>query len=96
MEGAILVLFVCGLIAGAIYRGKGKKMWVGFLAGFIFGIIGIIFTAVAKTSVEGQAKQQRKDEEKLIRGGTHKRCEHCDDIISAKATICKHCGEATT
>lgn len=45
----LLFLSFCGLIAGSIASNKGQKFFNGFLLGFLFGPLGILFSLFLKT-----------------------------------------------
>ncbi|MCB9456093.1 MAG: zinc ribbon domain-containing protein [Anaerolineaceae bacterium] len=94
MEVALLFWIICGLIAGYIYKNKGRSYGVGCIAGFLLGPIGIILALVSGKSDEGLQKQQRKNEEKLVASGEMKKCPHCAELIRADAKVCKHCGNS--
>lgn len=89
----VLVIWViCGLIAGYIYRNKGRSELVGCIGGFILGPFGILLALVSARSDAGIARQNRKVEENAIARGEMKRCPHCAEIIRTDARVCKHCG----
>lgn len=92
MEYIIVWWIVFGLIAGSVYKKKGKKYSRGFAAGFLLGPIGIILAALSKTDDKEMRKRARDEEEDMIRDGEMIRCSSCSELVQPEATICKHCG----
>lgn len=80
----LIVQLVFGVIAMSIYRSKGRNPLSGFIAGFLFGPLGIIFTVMS--SADGDALLQIK-----INEGELKLCPYCAEPIKAAAIRCKHC-----
>lgn len=91
MEYLIFWIF-CGLIAGAIYRGKGRSEAIGCVAGFLLGPFGILLALASGKNSVGLAKQTAKEENKAIARGEMQRCPYCAEVIRADARVCKHCG----
>jgi len=81
----IIVWLLCGVIAGAVYGNKGKSSVVGFLAGIVFGPLGILFVLVTPTD-------QAAIENKAIQSGASKKCPHCAETIRVGASVCRYCG----
>jgi hypothetical protein len=80
----LLFWFVCGLIAGAIYRGKGRSEAAGCLVGFFLGPIGILLAVLSSRNDKGLEKQ-------ALKKGEIKLCPYCAEPIRSQAVICKHC-----
>lgn len=96
MEYALVVWIICGLIAGYIYKSKGRSYGVGCIAGFLLGPIGIILALVSSKSDTGIQKQNQQREAKLVASGEMKRCPHCAEIIRSDAKVCRYCGNSVT
>ena len=50
MTTLIIILFVlipCALLAGSLFDGKGRNYVTGFLAGLLFGPLGVLLAAVS-------------------------------------------------
>jgi hypothetical protein len=80
----LIMSLVLGFIASSIYRSKGRDPVSGFIAGFLFGPLGIIFALLL--SMDGDGLIQQK-----IKHGELKLCPYCAEPIKAAAIRCKHC-----
>ena len=80
----LIMAVVFGLIASAIYQSKGRNALSGFLAGLIFGPLGIIFALLSSVDADGILRQK-------IQKGELKLCVYCAEPIKAAAIRCKHC-----
>jgi hypothetical protein len=80
----LIVAVVFGLIASMIYQSKGRNALSGFLAGMIFGPLGVIFALMSSVDAEGLLRQK-------IQKGELKLCPYCAEPIKAAAIRCKHC-----
>jgi len=83
MEYVIIWLF-CGVIAGAIYKGKGRSQGAGFLAGLLLGPIGILLALVSSRDTAAIERQQ-------LQSGDSRKCPYCAELVKREATVCKHC-----
>jgi hypothetical protein len=79
-----IVSLVLGLLASAIYRSKGRNPVNGFIAGFFFGPLGLIFALLSSVDSDGLIEQK-------LRSGELKLCPYCAEPIKAAAIRCKHC-----
>ncbi len=89
----LTVWIICGLIAAAVYRSKGRSMLIAFVAGVLLGPIALLLALVSGKSATGLAKQQEKNEVQLLKSGKMKQCPSCAELIKPDAKICKHCGQ---
>ena len=78
-----------GFIAGNIAKAKGRDQAGWFLVGLLLGPLGIIFAALASPD------QQMLDRMALNRGEL-RACPGCQELIKAKATKCRYCGDEVT
>ena len=84
LEYWIGVGVLCGIIAGYIYRNKGRAMAWGCVVGFLLGPLGIVYAAV-------RSERTAALERRMIRKGTHKRCQYCEEMMRVTAIVCPHC-----
>jgi ribosomal protein L7/L12 len=87
MEGSVaffLLVWVLGfgLVAAAIWSGKGGTFLSGFAWGALLGFFGVIYVAVAKP--------------RDFLGPGWRQCPHCMEAMRAEATTCPHCHERSS
>ena len=80
----LIVSLIMGFVASSIYSSKGRNPVSGFIAGFLFGPLGIMFALFL--SLDGDALIHQR-----IKQGELKLCPYCAEPIRAQAVICKHC-----
>ena len=80
--------FICGLIAGSIYRNKGRSEAAGCLVGFLLGPIGIL---LALASSRDEVAVLQRDEAKKLKSRQYERCQHCHELVRTEAAVCPHC-----
>ena len=69
----LFLYLIVGLIAMAIYIGKGRSALVGFAGGLLLGPFGIILALVSSSNKVNLAKRNRKEEEMLVSRGQAKK-----------------------
>lgn len=79
MELGIVIAsgLIFGFISAMVWSGKGGHFGIGFLIGFLLGLIGLIIVAVAKPS--GQKSK------------TLRECPFCKTRMERDASVCPHC-----
>lgn len=80
----LILWFLCGLVAGAIYKSKGRDVAAAFLVGLIFGPIGVLLAALTPTD---KAAQERN----AVVSGEMKRCPKCAELVRHNAQVCRFC-----
>jgi ribosomal protein L32 len=94
MEAVLLFWLVCGLIAGYVYKNKGRSWGIGCVAGFLLGPLGIILALVSSKNELGLQRQNEKREAQLVASGEMKKCPHCAELIRSDAKVCRYCGNS--
>lgn len=81
----LILLLVCGLIAGAITDSRGRGKGFGFWIGLLLGPLGIVLALFVKSDVGGVERQQ-------LSSGDMRKCPYCAEVIKSEATVCRYCG----
>jgi RNA polymerase subunit RPABC4/transcription elongation factor Spt4 len=98
------ILFGGGIITGfigmAIWRNKGGSGVVGFLVGWLGGIIGVIVLAVIHPPGTRKVKmvptaQTGAWQEAQASQGMQRPCPHCQQAMPAESPTCPHCQQAS-
>jgi hypothetical protein len=80
----VLAWFICGLIAALVFYRRGRGILGGFVAGFLFGPVGIaIVLLFPPTSFEL--------EHRMISSGHFQTCPMCMSVIRVGARVCRYC-----
>lgn len=77
----VLIWLVCGFIAAAIYKNKGRSAGAAFIIGVLLGPIGIILVLLSSTNTAALERQQ-------LATGQAKKCPHCGEL-SRCSTSCE-------
>ena len=94
----LLIWAALGLWGGKIVQGKGYDFWIGFVAGFFGGIVGIIVLYVIKPAtrrVEPHAPyayQEHYEAKPPVGPPRHKVCHACQNLIPGESQFCTYCG----
>jgi len=80
----VFIWIICGFIAAAIYKNKGRSAGAAFIVGVLLGPIGIILVLLSSNDTAALERQQ-------LATGQAKKCPHCGEMIRPEATICRFC-----
>lgn len=80
----VFIWLVCGFIAAAIYKNKGRSAGAAFIVGVLLGPIGIILVLLSSPDTAALERQR-------LGTGQVKKCPHCGEMIRPEATICRFC-----
>jgi uncharacterized protein (DUF983 family) len=87
---------ICGLLAGYLYRQRGRSELVGFWGGFLLGPLGIILALVTPADRVALVRKEKELETEKLRRGELKKCPHCGELIRPEAKVCRFCGREIT
>lgn len=64
MTAIVIIFFIyvalCTIVAGTLADQRGRPAWAGFLAGFLFGILGVLVIALLAPVESGRALGDRR------------------------------------
>ena len=75
---------VMGYASLTAAEARGTNQAAGFFRGLILGPLGLIITLC-------EARNVPHLESVKIENKTHKRCQHCDELVRVAARRCRHC-----
>ena len=87
---------MCGLLAGYLYRQRGRSELVGCLGGFLLGPLGIVLALVTPADRTALARKEKELETEKLRRGELKKCPYCGELIRPEAKVCRFCGREIT
>ena len=72
-EWIYIILFwvICGLIAGYLYRQKGRSLLIGCIGGVILGPLGILLASVTPPNRDALARREERLEQEELDKGQH-------------------------
>ncbi|MBD3616647.1 MAG: zinc ribbon domain-containing protein [Gracilimonas sp.] len=81
------IVWIISAVGGLLLDGVRGLAW-----GFFLGPIGLVVAAISKPKKVEELETKRA----IQREAETKRCPYCDELIRAKAIVCKHCKKDLT
>jgi hypothetical protein len=72
----LVLMFFCGLSAGAIGKIKGSSFFVWFLIGFVLPLLGTLAAVLYRSE----------------RNEPRRRCDECGFMMPLTSQVCRRCG----